>query len=80
MKLGEEKKEEGDKPKDPVFIYWDVLEWGGTGFICFLIPRITGNQRNFGKLSLETVGFGMMVSVKTWELQRGRRGRTPGEN
>lgn len=46
---------------------------GGTGFICFLIHRIMENQGNFGKLSLETVGFGMEVSAKTWELQRNRR-------
>lgn len=58
MKLEEEKKKRGIR-LEPVFIYRVILEWGGTGFICFLIHRITENQRNFGKASLETVGFGV---------------------
>lgn len=53
------------------------MEWGRTGFICSLTHRVTEKQRNFGKLSLETVGFGVVVSAKTWELERERRGRSP---
>lgn len=47
-KLEEERR--GGQDKDPVFTYRDVLEWGGAGFVCFLIPRITETLRHFGKL------------------------------
>lgn len=48
------------------------MEWGGTHSVCLLTHKAMGDQRNFGKLSLETLGLG---DCDRHRIERGKKGK-----